>query len=184
MPNHWHLVLWPERDGDLAAFMQQLTTTHVRRWQMIFTAPVSGYFLTKVFLEARATVSWPSVTGMLTKAEVVGAGVGRFRAAVAYSYRVGVVDFTGSRIRASDGDYDIRDGAVQELDGLIVGRPVAVYYNPSNPRQSVIHPGVGFQEYAPLFVPVVMLGIGIVGFWQLRRSRRRDWQPGAVELRP
>ena len=25
MPNHWHLVLWPERDGDLARFMQRLT---------------------------------------------------------------------------------------------------------------------------------------------------------------
>ena len=34
MPNHWHLVLWPEQDGDLAAFMQQLTTKHVRRWQL------------------------------------------------------------------------------------------------------------------------------------------------------
>jgi putative transposase len=31
MPNHWHLVLWPERDGDLARFMQKLTITHVRR---------------------------------------------------------------------------------------------------------------------------------------------------------
>jgi len=34
MPNHWHFLLWPERDGDLAAFMQQLTTKHVRRWQL------------------------------------------------------------------------------------------------------------------------------------------------------
>jgi putative transposase len=33
MPNHWHLLLWPERDGELAAFMQRLTITHVRRWQ-------------------------------------------------------------------------------------------------------------------------------------------------------
>lgn len=33
MPNHWHFVLWPRRDGDLAAFMQQLTNTHVQRWQ-------------------------------------------------------------------------------------------------------------------------------------------------------
>ena len=32
MPNH--LVLWPEHEGDLAAFMQQLTTKHVRRWQL------------------------------------------------------------------------------------------------------------------------------------------------------
>ena len=33
MPNHWHMLLWPERDGDLARFMQRLTITHVRRWQ-------------------------------------------------------------------------------------------------------------------------------------------------------
>lgn len=32
MPNHWHLVLRPRRDGDLARFMQKLTITHVRRW--------------------------------------------------------------------------------------------------------------------------------------------------------
>lgn len=33
MPNHWHLVLWPEQNPDLAAFMQRLTVTHVTRWQ-------------------------------------------------------------------------------------------------------------------------------------------------------
>ena len=33
MPNHWHYVLWPENDGDLSAFMQQLTNTHVKRWK-------------------------------------------------------------------------------------------------------------------------------------------------------
>jgi len=33
MPNHWHLVLWPYKDGDLGRFMQRLTVTHVRRWR-------------------------------------------------------------------------------------------------------------------------------------------------------
>jgi putative transposase len=33
MPNHWHFILWPEHDGDLPAFMQQLTNTHVKRWK-------------------------------------------------------------------------------------------------------------------------------------------------------
>jgi putative transposase len=33
MHNHWHLVLWPRRDGDLSRFMQWLSTTHVRRWR-------------------------------------------------------------------------------------------------------------------------------------------------------
>jgi hypothetical protein len=29
MPNHWHLLIWPESDGELAAFMQRLSVTHV-----------------------------------------------------------------------------------------------------------------------------------------------------------
>jgi putative transposase len=33
MPSHWHFLLWPEHDGDLARFLQRLTITHVRRWQ-------------------------------------------------------------------------------------------------------------------------------------------------------
>ena len=32
MPNHWHLVLRPRKDGDLSRYMQWLTTTHMRRW--------------------------------------------------------------------------------------------------------------------------------------------------------
>src|SRR5687767_14332875 len=30
MPNHWHLVLWPRRDGELADFLQWLTLTHTQ----------------------------------------------------------------------------------------------------------------------------------------------------------
>jgi len=32
MPNHWHLVVYPKQDGDLAKFMGWLTNTHTRRW--------------------------------------------------------------------------------------------------------------------------------------------------------
>jgi putative transposase len=28
MPNHWHLVHWPEQDGDLSEFLHWLTVTH------------------------------------------------------------------------------------------------------------------------------------------------------------
>jgi putative transposase len=32
MPNHFHLVLWPRRDGELSEFMRLLTVTHANRW--------------------------------------------------------------------------------------------------------------------------------------------------------
>ena len=35
MPNHWHLVLRPREDGDLARFFQWLTLTHTQRWHVV-----------------------------------------------------------------------------------------------------------------------------------------------------
>jgi putative transposase len=32
MPNHFHLALWPQGDGDLSRWMHWLLTTHVRRY--------------------------------------------------------------------------------------------------------------------------------------------------------
>ncbi len=32
MPDHWHLILWPRREGELSEFMRRLTVTHTRRW--------------------------------------------------------------------------------------------------------------------------------------------------------
>lgn len=31
MPNHWHLVLYPQQDNDMSEFMRWVTTTHVRQ---------------------------------------------------------------------------------------------------------------------------------------------------------
>jgi putative transposase len=32
MPDHWHLVIWPRRAGEVSEFMRWLTVTHTRRW--------------------------------------------------------------------------------------------------------------------------------------------------------
>ena len=32
LPNHWHLVVWPRRDGELSDFGHWLTLTHTQRW--------------------------------------------------------------------------------------------------------------------------------------------------------
>ena len=33
MPNHWHLLLHPENDGDLGIFMHRLTSSHTRQFR-------------------------------------------------------------------------------------------------------------------------------------------------------
>ena len=36
MPNHFHLTLWPRRDGELSACMQWLLTAHVRQYHALY----------------------------------------------------------------------------------------------------------------------------------------------------
>jgi putative transposase len=43
MPNHWHLVLWPERCGELTAFTRWLTHTHTMRWHTHYHTVGTGH---------------------------------------------------------------------------------------------------------------------------------------------
>ncbi len=43
MPNHWHLVHWPHRDGDLSRFMAWLALTHTQRWHAHHHSTGSGH---------------------------------------------------------------------------------------------------------------------------------------------
>jgi putative transposase len=43
MPNHWHLVLWPRRDGELTTFMRWLTLAHAQRWKHAHAAVGWGH---------------------------------------------------------------------------------------------------------------------------------------------
>ena len=43
MPNHWHLILWPETDGLLAQFVGWLALTHAKRWHAFRGTTGSGH---------------------------------------------------------------------------------------------------------------------------------------------
>jgi putative transposase len=43
MPNHWHFVMWPERDYEMSEFFHHLTTTHVRRWHRFHETDGQGH---------------------------------------------------------------------------------------------------------------------------------------------
>ena len=43
MSNHWHLVLYPKKDGDMSQFMRWLQVTHTRRWHVEKKSIGSGH---------------------------------------------------------------------------------------------------------------------------------------------
>jgi putative transposase len=42
MPNHWHLILWPEKQ-ELPRFMHRLTLTHAKRWHAAHRSVSTGH---------------------------------------------------------------------------------------------------------------------------------------------
>ena len=42
MPNHWHLVLWPQHDPDLSEYLRWLTVTHTSRWHVAHGSTGAG----------------------------------------------------------------------------------------------------------------------------------------------
>jgi putative transposase len=43
MPNHWHLILYPETDGEISKFMKWLSGTHTQRWHAFHRTVGSGH---------------------------------------------------------------------------------------------------------------------------------------------
>jgi putative transposase len=43
MPNHWHLLLWPEHDRDLSDFCRWLAHTHSMRWHAHYRTSGTGH---------------------------------------------------------------------------------------------------------------------------------------------
>jgi len=43
LPNHWHLVVWPRKDGDLSRFMFLVGMIHTQRWHALRESQGSGH---------------------------------------------------------------------------------------------------------------------------------------------
>ena len=58
MSNHWHLVLWPPRDGDLTNFIRWITVTHTQRWHAAHGTSGMGHLYQGRFKSFPVQNSW------------------------------------------------------------------------------------------------------------------------------
>lgn len=169
---------------------QPLTADTVLRWLMLLpilfigAGGVMGFFGVRQFMRAQASEAWPTVTGVITIAEL-GKQMGNERdesttysADISYDYLVndrsyvnGAVSFDG--VTSSD-----PATARRILKRYPVGKQVTVYYNPAAPQEAVLEPGLRSGSwFLPLF-GVLFVGIGIGVFFFLRRIGRALTTPG------
>ncbi|MBX6313166.1 MAG: DUF3592 domain-containing protein [Isosphaeraceae bacterium] len=146
----------------------------LRFWGFVFVAValVSAYFSAGIFLEALASTGWPRAKAIITKAEIRAINAGddvRYVPVVEYAYEVGDHLYKNTQIRASDVFSGRREEAEKALEGLAVGRTVAVSYKPGHPSRSLLRPGAGQREYARigLTAGLFLLGAGMLAFTAL-----------------
>jgi hypothetical protein len=111
-------------------------------------------------ISARASSTWPHVTGEVTDSEISSDGDGGYSPLVRYSYSVSGQLFTRERIcfgvERMFAGYKF---AQTYPERYRVGSPVAVYYDPNQPSASVLESGISKRTFIPM-----AFGIGFVIF--------------------
>lgn len=106
-------------------------------------------------------------------------GSTKYSADIRYEYTVDGVPYTGKQLRYSINKDEKRAQADFEVGNHPVGLPVTVYYDPGNPKESVLIPGTRAGEFLPimLLVPFNFLGWAMIYSGRAEQASRRPGAP-------
>jgi hypothetical protein len=115
-----------------------------------------------IFVGQIRTGAWASTPGTLVTVQRTKPAVstGSFELILSYEYVVNSQRFVGSSLRYNDNVLR-RSGTAKRYPPLSVG-PCTVYYDPSNPGDSVLRPGFDNFDISLGFIPVglALLAVG------------------------
>jgi hypothetical protein len=111
--------------------------------------------------------SYPMVTGKITHSEVqshTGSKGGRsYTAVINYRFEAGGQAFAGSRLR-----YNLISGGWSQANSLVAAHPtgatVDVFYNPANPQDALLFPGISGSDFMVVLFLTPFNAI-MFGFW-------------------
>ncbi|MCB8944514.1 MAG: DUF3592 domain-containing protein [Ardenticatenaceae bacterium] len=132
-----------------------------------------------ILQDARASASWPTAVGLITRSEVTEStdaeGGDSYSPEVTYTYQVNSLSYVGNRIKFGENSYNSRNRAQEIAANYPVNKEITVFYEPTQPDNSVLEAGVSSGSYIVLaigalfvFLTVLMIPIALL----TRRSRR------------
>ncbi len=141
-----------------------------------------------VFLRGWVSRNWPSTDGRITSCEVVLEHTD-WHVTLKYSYAVGGQKYEGTRY-SSTGDYFSRDEseAREIANSYPVGQWIAwIYYNPDDPADAVLIPGMNYMYWCVMgaFSVVLVIGLGtFFGILKVRQGDKPKWRVFQPPLSP
>lgn len=143
------------------------------------------------YFDAAASSDWPTVPGKVLSSEVKvsrtktkSKNKTTFGANIRYQFQVNNQDFEGTQV--SFGDYSTNDRS--HADAIVkryaVGSVVTVYYNPDEPGNCVLEPGINWVVYLLPIMGGVFVIIGLVLIFVLSRSTKDRPRNSAEPAKP
>jgi hypothetical protein len=132
---------------------------------------VGTYALLQTTLRQHFALKFPSVHGLVVRSEVGQGAVSRRGVEIEYNYAVDGKNYTGHRFRYDDHNVALEwNAAVDEHPRWSF---VTVYYNPANPGDSLLKPGVDGSD---LLLLLFALPLNVVSFllWSTLITRMRE----------
>lgn len=97
------------------------------------------------YLRIKKSAQWPSVPGVITTSFIQPGtckNIPCFHGEIGYRYCVGNREYTGNAFDLGRSHWAAREAWQRQLDRYPVGKSVSVYYEPGDPAQAVLEPGL------------------------------------------
>jgi hypothetical protein len=161
-------------------------------WPFLILGLLSLTIGCRQMLAAARSSDWPSAEGQVLSSRVkVSHGSGAhggtsYSADIGYSYEVGQARHLASRVAYGDYGASLQGHALSIVERYPVDSHVRVFYDPEEPSESVLEPGVKLQTFLFPVLGLLFTAAGGAILWDvprrlrsLRKSAGRDLEPKA-----
>lgn len=131
-----------------------------------------------ILYKAHNSAKWPEVAGTIVSSNIShhlgGKGTPYSSPDIAYSYQVGPTLYIGDNIAYAPLSSSNTRKVSQVTGRYPVGRVVTVYYDPSNPQESVLEPGATTDSWTKVIAGIIFLiiAMGIAIFRKIKINKK------------
>ncbi|MEM7115806.1 MAG: DUF3592 domain-containing protein [Chloroflexota bacterium] len=129
--------------------------------------------LARIVLLGLKSKSWPNTYGKITQSQIIkakrsetGSFLTHYRTVIQYEYIVGDVSYKSQTLSFPDQAWQILNRGLRSLrvaktlqTKYPMNQSIEVYYNPKNPRQSVLEPIIADKNFILLLIIFLVMGM-------------------------
>ena len=127
-------------------------------------------------IKALQTLGWPHTAGVVISTEVKripsSKGPSKFSPVILYSFKIDSVDYTSDRY-SSTGARGSSQWANEVVSQYWVNSPIKVFYNPHDPKKSVIDRGLQSDNYWMTILSSFFFAVVLLAFIKQLKSSRK-----------